>query len=184
MSRTAFAVFGFLTFGLFFQTSHQVAEASPKSEGVLFQSQTGRYSVRFPSQPGTETQQLGTLPDGKPLTIEITMYEAPSGIAYGATITQLQPIPEDRISTMLDEGVRGAVASLPSGVLHSVENTSFNGHPGRTFTMSGSMGGVNLQGKQMLIYKPGVLIQFMAMAPPAQANDPTIDAFFASIQHH
>ncbi len=158
--------------------------AEPSAEaGVLFESELGGYAVRFPSQPKTQTEPLGTLPDGTTLNIEITMLEAPSGLTLGATLTEVPPFPEERIQSALDDGVKGAVANVPGAQLDSVENIEIKGHPGRSFKMHGTVEGLDFEGRQLILYKNGSLVQFMSIAPKNLANDPSIDAFFASIEH-
>ena len=140
--------------------------------------------MRFPSQPKTQTEPLGTLPDGTTLNIEITMLEAPSGLTLGATLTEVPPFPEERIQSALDDGVKGAVANVPGAQLDSVENIEVKGHPGRSFKMHGNVEGLDFEGRQLILYKNGSLVQFMSIAPKQLANDPGIDAFFASIEHN
>jgi hypothetical protein len=152
-------------------------------EGVLFESELGGYSVRFPSQPKTQTEPLGTLPDGTTLNIEITMLEAPTGLTLGATLTEVPPFPEERIQSALDDGVKGAVANVPGAQLDSVESIEIKGHPGRSFKMYGTVEGLEFEGRQVILYKNGSLVQFMSIAPKGLADDPSIETFFQSIEH-
>ena len=155
----------------------------PQTNGVLFESEMGGYSVRFPSQPQTQVEPLGTLPDGTILNIEITMHEASSGLTLGATLTEVPPFPEERIQSALDDGVQGAVANVPGAQLDSVETIEIKGHPGRSFKMHGTVEGLKFEGRQLILYKAGSLVQFMSIAPEGLTEDPSIEAFFASIEH-
>jgi hypothetical protein len=160
------------------------AQNTPKAVewGVLFTSEKGGFSIRFPGQPSSDSAPLSKLPDGRQLTLEITQHEMANGDFFAVALTELPEIDPARIPKALDSGVSGAIKNMPGVVLDSVKTTQFNGTEGREFSFHGSANGMQVKGEQHIFAFPGRMLQFTVIGVGNRFPTQNAERFFGSLK--
>lgn len=157
-------------------SSESTTDTVAAAEGFVFEGPD--YTVTFPAEPETATQQAPTaVPDRMVDVVSHTALGADRGSFAVAEID----VPED-LPYSLDAGVDGAVQTVGGTLLDSRE-IELDGVPGREFVASISSNGVEGTYVSRVYSDQSRVWQLVvANAGSFDADDPAVVAFFDSFQ--
>jgi hypothetical protein len=151
----------------------------PAEEGMLFRSEEGGFSIRFPAAPATERTQVPTVVgDITMVTHTARDGHVDYGVMYGDYPEEMMK--DYDLQKGLDGARNGAISNI-GGTLIEEQAITFAGQPARAFEAATTLQGAKLRLRARLFLVDNRIFQLMVIHPESETGAEA-DAFFASFE--